>query len=136
MGGQVAAMQAALHDANVKPESVDYINAHATSTLLGDVVETRAIKHLFADHAGKLSISATKSMIGHSIGASAAIGAIAAIQTLRTQMIHPTINLVEADPDCDLDYTANQAVERKVGTAMCNAFGFGGNNVSIVFTNL
>ena len=136
MGGQVAAMQAALHDANVKPESVDYINAHATSTPLGDVVETRAIKHLFAEHAGKLSISATKSMIGHSIGASAAIGAIATIQTLRTQMIHPTINLVEADPDCDLDYTANQAVERKVGTAMCNAFGFGGNNVSIVFTNL
>ncbi|GKS69900.1 3-oxoacyl-[acyl-carrier-protein] synthase II [Nitrosomonas sp. PY1] len=136
MVGQVAAMQTALQDASVKPDSVDYINAHATSTPLGDIIETRAIKHLFAEHASRLSISATKSMIGHSIGASAAIGAIATIQTLRTQMIHPTINLVEPDPDCDLDYTANQAVERKVDTAMCNAFGFGGNNVSIVFTNL
>ena len=87
------------------------------------------------EHAYKLSISATKSMIGHSIGASAAIVAIAAIQTLRTQTIHPTINLAEADPDCDLDYTANHAVQKKVNTALCNAFGFGGNDVSIVFTN-
>ena len=135
MDGQVTAMQTALQDANVALDQVDYINAHATSTPLGDVIETRAIKHLFMEHAYKLSISATKSMIGHSIGASAAIGAIAAIQTLRTQTIHPTINLAEADPDCDLDYTANHAVQKKVNTALCNAFGFGGNDVSIVFTN-
>lgn len=135
MDGQVTAMQAALQDAKIVPEQVDYINAHATSTPLGDVVETRAIKHLFMEHAHKLSISATKSMIGHSIGASAAIGAIAAIQTLRTHTIHPTINLSDADPECDLDYTANHSVQKKVNTALCNAFGFGGNNVSIVFTN-
>ena len=134
--GQVAAMQAALQDAGVQPEHVDYINAHATSTPLGEVIETKAIKKLFGDHAKELAISATKSMIGHTIGASAAIGSIAAIMSLHTGTLHPTINLDDADPECDLDYTPNQATQRKVQVALCNAFGFGGNNACIVFTTL
>lgn len=134
--GQVTAMQAALDDAGMTSGQVDYINAHATSTPIGDVVETKAIKQLFGERAPEIPISATKSMIGHSIGASAAIGSIAAIMTLQTGTIHPTINLLEADPECDLNYTPNTAVEKKVQTALCNAFGFGGNNVSIVFTTL
>jgi len=134
--GQVAAMQAALQDAGMQPESVDYINAHATSTPLGDVVETKAIKHLFGERAQEIAISATKSMIGHTIGASAAMGSIATIMTLHTGTIHPTINLDEADPECDLNYTPNHAVERKSQAGLCNAFGFGGNNASIVFTTL
>jgi len=134
--GQVAAMQAALDDAGVTSGQVDYINAHATSTPIGDVVETKAIKQMFGERAPEIPISATKSMIGHSIGASAAIGSIAAIMTLQTGTIHPTINLIEADPECDLNYTPNMAAQKKVQTALCNAFGFGGNNVSIVFTTL
>lgn len=134
MEGQVAAMQTAIEDAGMTPDQVDYINAHATSTPLGDVVETRAIKQLFGERAQEIAISATKSMIGHSIGASAAIGSIATIMTLHTGTIHPTINLVEADPECDLNYTPNLAIQKKVQTGICNAFGFGGNNASIVFT--
>ncbi|SDW70396.1 beta-ketoacyl-ACP synthase II [Nitrosomonas oligotropha] len=134
--GQVAAMQAALDDAGVTSGQVDYINAHATSTPIGDVVETKAIKQMFGERALEIPISATKSMIGHSIGASAAIGSIAAIMTLQTGTIHPTINLIEADLECDLNYTPNTAAQKKVQTALCNAFGFGGNNVSIVFTTL
>ncbi|MCE7913649.1 MAG: beta-ketoacyl-[acyl-carrier-protein] synthase II [Nitrosomonas sp. PRO4] len=134
--GQVAAMQAAIEDAGIIPDQVDYINAHATSTLLGDVIETRAIKQLFGKHAWEIAISATKSMVGHSIGASAAIGSIATIMSLHTGTIHPTINLDEADPQCDLNYTPNRAIQKKVQVGMCNAFGFGGNNASLVFTNL
>jgi 3-oxoacyl-[acyl-carrier-protein] synthase II len=132
--GQAAAMRIAVEDAGVPLNQVEYINAHATSTPIGDIIETKAIKQLFGDHARQIAISATKSMIGHSIGASAAIGSIATIMTLHTGTIHPTINLDEADPECDLDYTPNQAVRKKVRTGMCNAFGFGGNNASIVFT--
>lgn len=134
--GQAAAMQTALEDAAMTTAQVDYINAHATSTPIGDVIETKAIKQLFGERAPEIPVSATKSMIGHSIGASAAIGSIAAIMTLQTGTIHPTINLVEADPECDLNYTPNTAAQKKVQTALCNAFGFGGNNASIVFTTL
>lgn len=134
--GQVAAMQAAIQDAGMTPDQVDYINAHATSTPLGDAVETRAIRQLFGERAAEIAISATKSMIGHSIGASAAIGSIATILALHTGTIHPTINLIEADPECDLNYTPNHAVQKKTRTGLCNAFGFGGNNASIVFTTL
>ncbi|PSJ18506.1 beta-ketoacyl-ACP synthase II [Nitrosomonas supralitoralis] len=136
MDGQVAAMQAAIEDAKMISNQVDYINAHATSTPLGDVIETKAIKQLFGERAQEISISATKSLIGHTIGASAAIGSIATIMTLHTGMIHPTINLDAADPECDLNYTPNNAERRKVETGMCNAFGFGGNNASIIFTTL
>ncbi|SDW83673.1 beta-ketoacyl-ACP synthase II [Nitrosomonas communis] len=134
--GQVSAMKAAIQDAGIPPERVDYINAHATSTPLGDIVETKAIKELLGERAREVAISATKSLIGHTIGASAAIGSIATVMTLHTGTIHPTINLAEADPECDLKYTPTQAIQQKVQTGMCNAFGFGGNNVSIIFTTL
>ena len=134
--GQIAAMQAALEDAQITPDTVDYINAHATSTPLGDVIETRAIKQLFGDHAHKLAISATKSLVGHTIGASAALGSIATIMTLNTGVIHPTINLTAADPECDLNYVPNTALHKAVKTGLCNAFGFGGNNATLVFTTL
>ena len=136
MEGQVAAMEGAIRDAHLDMNSIDHINAHATSTPLGDIVETRAIKHLFGDHAPDIAINATKSMIGHTVGASAAIGSIAAIMALHTGTIHPTINLDEADPECDLDYTPNVAQQKNPRTALCNAFGFGGNNASILFTTL
>jgi 3-oxoacyl-[acyl-carrier-protein] synthase II len=132
--GQAAAMQAALQDAGIAAERVDYINAHATSTPLGDVVETKAIKQVFGERAYEIAISATKSMIGHSIGASAAIGSIATIMTLHTGTIHPTINLAEADPECDLDYTPNQAIQKNSRAAISNAFAFGGNNTTLVYT--
>lgn len=134
--GQVSAMKAAIQDAGIPLERVDYINAHATSTPLGDIVETKAIKELFGERAQEIAISATKSLIGHTIGASAAIGSIATVMTLYTGTIHPTINLAEVDPECDLRYTPNQAIQQKVQTGMCNAFGFGGNNVSIIFTTV
>jgi 3-oxoacyl-[acyl-carrier-protein] synthase II len=136
MNGQVAAMQSAIKDAGMEPDSIEYINAHATSTPLGDIVETRAIKHLFGNRAGNIAINATKSMIGHSIGASAAIGSIATIMGLYTGTIHPTINLDKADPECDLDYTPNHAQQKNPRNGLCNAFGFGGNNASILFTTL
>ena len=136
MEGQIAAMREAIRDAGMESDSIDYINAHATSTPLGDTVETRAIKNLFGARAADIAISATKSMVGHSIGASAAIGSIATIMALHTGTIHPTINLDEADPECDLDYTPNVAQKRNVRTGLCNAFGFGGNNASILFTTL
>ena len=136
MEGQIAAMREAIRDAGMEPDSIEYINAHATSTPLGDAVETRAIKNLFGARAADIAISATKSMIGHSIGASAAIGSIATIMSLHTGTIHPTINLDEIDPECDLDYTPNVAQKRSIRTGLCNAFGFGGNNASILFTTL
>ena len=134
MEGQIAAMQEAIRDAGMEPDSIEHINAHATSTPLGDTVETRAIKNLFGARAADIAISATKSMVGHSIGASAAIGSIATIMALHTGTIHPTINLDEADPECDLDYTPNVARKKNIRTGLCNAFGFGGNNASILFT--
>jgi 3-oxoacyl-[acyl-carrier-protein] synthase II len=134
--GQVAAMRGAIEDAGLEPESVDYINAHATSTPLGDIVETRAIKDLFGKRASDIAISATKSMVGHSIGASAALGSVATIMSLHTGTVHPTINLDQADPECDLDYTPNEAQQKNPQVGLCNAFGFGGNNASILFTTL
>jgi len=136
MNGQVAAMQLAITDAGMEPDSIDYINAHATSTPLGDIVETQAIKYLFEGRAGDISINATKSMIGHTVGASAAIGSIATIMALHTGTIHPTINLDEADPECDLAYTPNHPQQKNPRNGLCNAFGFGGNNASILFTTL
>jgi 3-oxoacyl-[acyl-carrier-protein] synthase II len=126
-------METAIQDAGIKPETIDYVNAHATSTPLGDIVETNAIKQVFGKHAQNIAISATKSMIGHTIGASAAIGSIAAIMSLQTGIIHPTINLDEADPECDLNYTPKHALKKTINIALCNAFGFGGNNVSLIF---
>jgi 3-oxoacyl-[acyl-carrier-protein] synthase II len=130
--GAAQAMQAALEDAELNAEDIDYINAHGTSTPLGDKAETRAIKTVFKDHAKKLSISSTKSQLGHSLGASGGIELILAIKAIRNGVVPPTINLETPDPDCDLDYTPNQAKERELTYAMSNSFGFGGHNASVI----
>ena len=130
--GAAAAMTEALKDGGVNPEQIDYINAHGTSTQQGDRAETEAIKSVFGDHARKLSISSTKSQLGHSLGASGGIELILAIKALQEGIVPPTKNLHEPDPQCDLDYTPNEARERKLQYAMSNSFGFGGHNASII----
>jgi 3-oxoacyl-[acyl-carrier-protein] synthase II len=112
---------------------VDYINAHATSTPAGDVAETLAIKTIFKARAHVIPISATKSMTGHLLGAAGAVESIFTILALRDGLLPPTINYQHADPDCDLDYVPNTARQVPARTAMCNAFGFGGTNASLVF---
>ncbi len=131
--GAREAMAAALEMAGVEPTRVDYINAHGTSTYYNDRIETKAIKDLFGEHAARLAISSTKSMIGHLLGAAGAVEAATTIMTMETGLITPTINLEHPDPDCDLDYCPNVAVERKVDCALSNSFGFGGHNVSLCF---
>ena len=128
-----AAMQIALADADVALDQVDYINAHGTSTPLNDALETVAIKRLFGDLAYKIPISSTKSMIGHSLGAAGSLDAAACVKTITEAMIHPTVNLEDPDPDCDLDYVPNQARAADVQVALSNAFGFGGQNACLVF---
>ena len=130
--GAVKAMQLAIEDAGAKPEEVDYINAHGTSTPYNDKNETVAIKTVFGDHARKLKISSTKSMTGHLLGASGGIEAIAALKAIEKQIIPPTINYVTPDPDCDLDYVPNTAEETQVNSVLSNTFGFGGHN-AVVF---
>jgi 3-oxoacyl-[acyl-carrier-protein] synthase II len=130
--GAVRSMRRALADASITPEQVDYVNVHGTSTPLGDISETRAIKTLFGDYARKLSISSTKSMTGHLLGAAGAVEAIASILTLVHGVIPPTINYETPDPECDLDYTPNTAVKRPVQYAMSNTFGFGGHNATLL----
>jgi 3-oxoacyl-[acyl-carrier-protein] synthase II len=125
-------MELALQDAGLSPDQVDYINTHGTSTVLNDLVETRAIKTIFGDHAYRISLDSTKSMIGHTIGAAGAIEGIVCALTLQRGVIHPTINYEESDPECDLDYTPNQARRRDVKVALSNSFGFGGNNSCLV----
>jgi 3-oxoacyl-[acyl-carrier-protein] synthase II len=130
--GAAGAMRMALEDAAVNPDRVDYINAHGTSTPLGDIAETKAIKAVFGPAAKTLSISSTKSQLGHSLGASGGIELVVTVKALMDSVIPPTINLDEADPECDLDYTPNQARSRKIEYAMSNSFGFGGHNASIL----
>jgi 3-oxoacyl-[acyl-carrier-protein] synthase II len=133
-GASVAeAMRLALQDANVGIEEVDYINAHGTSTPLNDAVETLAIKRLFGECAYRIPISSTKSMIGHSLGASGSLEAAACINTVKSDCIHPTINYENPDPECDLDYVPNKARKQQVNVALSNAFGFGGQNACLVF---
>jgi 3-oxoacyl-[acyl-carrier-protein] synthase II len=122
----------ALEDAGLRPDQVDYVNAHGTSTPLNDAAETRALKMAFGDHAGKLAISSTKSMIGHLLGAAGAVEAIATLLIMARGVVHPTINYENPDPDCDLDYVPNQARRMEVRTAISNGFGFGGQNAVIV----
>lgn len=133
--GARRAMQTALDRARLAPGDVDYINAHGTATPLGDKIETTAIKAVFGDHArsGRLWISSTKSMIGHLLGAAGAVEAVVCIKTILEGKVHPTINLHNRDPDCDLDYVANEARQRKVRVALSNSFGFGGCNATLVF---
>jgi 3-oxoacyl-[acyl-carrier-protein] synthase II len=128
-------MKFALEDAGMNPEDLDYINVHGTSTPLGDVAETKAIKRVFGEHAYKLNISATKSMTGHLLGAAGAVESIASILAIVNSVIPPTINLKQLDPEIDskLNLTQNQAQERKVNAALSNTFGFGGHNTSAIF---
>jgi 3-oxoacyl-[acyl-carrier-protein] synthase II len=126
-------MKAALADANLAPAQVDYINAHGTSTLAGDVAETQAIKSAFGEHAYTLAVSSTKSMTGHLLGAAGGVEAIFTILALRDQVLPPTINLENPDPACDLDYVPLTARERKMEVAISNSFGFGGTNGTIAF---
>jgi 3-oxoacyl-[acyl-carrier-protein] synthase II len=131
--GAVLCMSTAIKDAGMKPEEVDYINAHGTSTKLNDASETRAIKDVFGDHAQKLSISSTKSMTGHLLGGAGGVAAIYSVLAIKHGTMPPTINYETPDPECDLDYIPNEAREGRVGAAMVNAFGFGGTNGSLVF---
>jgi len=133
-GGVCLALERVLDNADISPAEVDYINAHGTSTPLGDEAETKALKKVFGDQAYELNVSSTKSMTGHLLGAAGAIEAIAAIQALRHDVVPPTINFEEPDPDCDLNYTFNEAEERPVDLALSNAFGFGGHNTSVAFS--
>jgi len=130
--GAARAMSRALDDAGINPDEIDYINAHGTSTPLGDKAETLAVKRVFGDHATKLSISSTKSQLGHSLGASGGMELVLSLMALVQNVVPPTINLETPDPDCDLDYTPNQPREREIHTLMSNSFGFGGHNASIV----
>ncbi len=131
--GAVRAMRATLRDAAIKPEQVDYINAHGTSTPPNDRTETIAIRTVFGSHAYRLAVSSTKSMIGHLLGAAGAVEAGVTVLSLRDQRIHPTINLDNPDPDCDLDYVPHLAREAPIHYALSNSFGFGGTNACLMF---
>jgi len=132
--GAQRCMQKALRDAKLRPEEVDYVNAHGTSTDLNDKLETKAIKEVFGEHAYKLAISSTKSMIGHLLGAAGAVELIATALSIDTGHVHPTINRTNPDPDCDLDYIAEGARQMPIRAAIKNSFGFGGHNCTIVLT--
>jgi 3-oxoacyl-[acyl-carrier-protein] synthase II len=130
--GAVRCMRWALEDAGVEPNEIDYINAHGPGTVVGDPAETKAIKTLFGEHAYRVPVSSTKSMIGHSLGAAGTIEAIACIKAITEGVIHPTINLEVPDPDCDLDYVPQVAREAEVRTTLSNSFGLGGQNACLV----
>lgn len=131
--GVILAMNESLKAAGIRPEDVDHINMHGTSTPLGDVAETNAIKKVFGEHAYKMNLNSTKSMTGHMLGAAGAAESVAVILALHHGIVPPTINFTTPDPMCDLNYTFNEAVPRKMTYAINNAFGFGGHNTSVVF---
>lgn len=131
--GAIRAIELAMADAQVTPDDVDYINAHGTATELNDIMETQAIKHVFGERAYHVPASSTKSMTGHGMGMTAAIEAVFSVLSLRDQVAPPTINLDEADPQCDLDYVPNEAREVAMDCVMSNSFGFGGHNSVLVF---
>jgi len=130
--GSTRAILMALKDAGMQPTDIDYINAHGTSTPLNDKGETMAIKNAFGDYAYKVKVNSTKSMVGHMLGAAAGIEAIVCVKTIETGIIHPTINLTNPDPDCNLDYTPHNAVKQRVNAALSNSLGFGGHNSAII----
>ncbi len=132
--GAARAMQSALEQAQLKPQDVQYINAHGTSTPLNDRAETQAIKAVFGAHAGALAVSSTKSMTGHLLGGAGGVESVFCLKAIEDNLIPPTINYEEPDPDCDLDYVPNTARSAVVHAAMNNSFGFGGHNASLVFT--
>jgi len=131
--GAKHAMLASIRDAGIDPSEVHYLNMHGTSTPLGDIAETNAIKGVFGPHAYNMNVSSTKSMTGHLLGAAGAIESIASIKAIMHNRVPPTINFVHPDPACDLNYTFNQPEDREVSISMSNAFGFGGHNTSVVF---
>ena len=131
--GAQRSMKMALDDAGLNPTDIDYINAHGTSTYYNDKYETAAIKAVFGDHAKKLVVNSTKSMIGHLLGAAGVVGAIAAIMSVVTDEVHPTINYDTPDPECDLNYVPNTSIKKTVNAAISNAFGFGGHNATLAF---
>jgi len=133
--GAILSMERALNNANINNEEIDYINAHGTSTPLNDICETNALKKLFKEHAYKVPISSTKSMIGHVLGGAGALEGIATVLSIINQKAHPTINLETPDPECDLNYVPNKSMDVKIDYAMSNNFGFGGQNASIIFRN-
>ena len=136
--GAINVMKQALADANIEPSKIDYINVHGTSTPLGDISEMKAIHNVFQDNIYKLNISSTKSMTGHLLGAAGAIESIASILAINKNIVPPTINLESLDPELDqkVDYTANCMQEKEIHYSLCNTFGFGGHNASIVFTKI
>jgi 3-oxoacyl-[acyl-carrier-protein] synthase II len=129
-------MEAALQDAGLNIREIDYINAHGTSTRANDIAETRAIRRVFGNHASRVPVSSTKSMIGHTIGAAGAIEAVVSCMTLQEGIIPPTINYEHPDPECDLDYVPNQARKADVRTVLSNAFGFGSVNACLIFSRM
>lgn len=134
--GAQKAMRWALEDAQITPDQVDYINAHGTGTKLNDATETKAIKHVFGEAAYEIPVSSTKSMIGHCMGASGTLEAVACLKSLQEGILHPTINLDTPDPECDLDYIPNQARKVDIQTAISNSFGLGGQNACLVLARM
>ena len=132
--GAARCMAAAINDSGLNPADIDYVNAHGTSTPLGDVAETRALKAVFGDHASELAVSSTKSTTGHLLGAAGALEAVLSVMALHEQTIPPTANLDNQDPDCDLDYVPHTARETELNAVISNSFGFGGTNGSLLFT--
>jgi 3-oxoacyl-[acyl-carrier-protein] synthase II len=130
--GAIRAMRRALEKAGVQADEVGYVNAHGTSTKLGDIAETKAIHEVFGDHAGKLAVSSTKSVHAHLLGAAGAMEAAACVLAIDRGLVPPTINLDNQDPDCDLDYVPNTARAARVDVAISNSFGFGGHNATVV----
>jgi 3-oxoacyl-[acyl-carrier-protein] synthase II len=134
--GAKECMQLAMEDGGINPESVDYINAHGTSTPAGDLAETKAVKSAFQGHAYELCVSSSKSMTGHMLGAAGGAEAVFTILALRDQVAPPTINYQTPDPECDLDYVPNTAREMKIDIALSNSFGFGGTNGTLAFKRI
>jgi 3-oxoacyl-[acyl-carrier-protein] synthase II len=129
--GAIIAMKAAMEDASLRPDDIDYINAHGTSTMQNDLTETRAIKEVFGERAGKVPVSSNKSMLGHTIAAAGAIECILTLMGINRSVILPTINQESRDPKCDLDYVPNEARRKEHTVALSNSFGFGGQNACL-----
>ena len=123
-------------NAGLNPQEIQYVNAHGTSTPLGDVAETLALKRTFADHAGRLAVSSNKSMIGHLLGAAGGVEAVMTVLSVYHQAVPPTTNLDEQDPECDLDYVPNTARDVEIRAALSNSFGFGGTNGTVIFRRI
>ena len=132
--GAQRSMKNAICDANIKPEDINYINAHGTSTPAGDIVEAKAVKSLLGSHSKNIIVNSTKSMIGHLLGAAGGVEALVTVMSLKNQRVHQTINVDNQDPECDLDFNINSSKAMEIKYALSNSFGFGGTNGSIVFS--